>query len=139
VKRLVLVGAAALVVACGSPPAERVPARAVVARPVGTWRGTGNQTIGDVMLASGRFRVRWKTEHERPAGAGTFRLTARSSVSGRPLQQVADHRGEGEGASDFDEEDRRTYDFTIESQNVEWSVTVEDLVVVESADHRREP
>lgn len=99
-------------------------------RSVGTWSGTGNKTIGDVMLASGRFRVTWRTSGEVSPGTGRFTLTARSSVSGRPLQEVADHRGEGSGTIEFAEEDRRIYDFTVDSDNVEWSFTVDDVIAV---------
>ena len=99
-------------------------------RPVGTWSGTGNKTIGDVRLASGRFRVTWQATAESAPGAGRFTLTARSSVSGRPLQEIADHQGEGGGTVEFAEEDRRIYDFTVESANVQWSFTVDDVIAV---------
>ncbi len=114
---------------CRTPDAPR-PEVVTVYRTVGTWSGSGNKTIGDVMLASGRFRVTWQTTGETSLGAGRFRLTARSSVSGRPLEEVADHRGEGRGSREFGDEDRRTYDFTVESDHVHWSFTVDDVIVV---------
>lgn len=113
-----------------SPREPQSPELATGYRSVGTWSGTGNKTIGDVMLASGRFRVTWRTAGEVSPGTGHFTLMARSSVSGRPLQQVADHRGEGSGTIEFAEEDRRIYDFTVESENVEWSFTVDDVIAV---------
>jgi hypothetical protein len=100
-------------------------------RQIGSWQGTGDRTIGDVMSESGRLRIQWATRGESHADGGTFRLTARSAVSGRLLQVVADQRGEGTGAADL-EDDRRTYDFTIESTNLTWSVTMEDVIVVEA-------
>ncbi len=127
---LALTLAMALAACHGSPAAESSHEFVTVYRPVNTWSGTGSQTIGDVMLDSGRFRVTWETRHPAVPGGGTFRLTARSSVSGRPLQEVADHRGEGQGRVEFDEEDRRIYDFTVESSAIEWSFTVEDVIVV---------
>lgn len=113
-----------------TPPEERPAGFATAYRQVGTWSGAGNKTIGDVRLASGRFRVTWQTTGEAPPGAGRFVLTARSSVSGRPLQEVADHLGEGGGTIEFGEEDRRIYDFTVESANVQWSFTVDDVITV---------
>jgi hypothetical protein len=49
----------------------------------------------------------------------------RSAVSGRPLQLVADHKGAGTGTAEFDE-GPRTYDFLVESANVDWSFRVEE-------------
>lgn len=117
--------------AAGCTAPEEKPSELTTAyRTVGTWSGTGNKTIGDVMLASGRFRVTWSTTGEVTPGSGRFRLTARSSVSGRPLHEVADHRGEGGATLEFGDEDRRIYDFTIESENITWSFTVDDVIAV---------
>jgi hypothetical protein len=119
------------ILASCSPRAQQPsPELTTAYRHVGTWSGTGNKTIGDVMLASGRFRVSWRTSAQDSPGSGHFKLTARSSVSGRPLQEVADHRGEGSGSIEFAEEDRRVYDFTVESESVEWSFTVDDVIAV---------
>lgn len=129
--RSVLPGIAMACLLAGCTPPEQKPAGFTTAyRPVGTWSGTGNKTIGDVMLASGRFRVTWQTSDEASPGAGRFVLTARSSVSGRPLQEVANYVGEGGGTIEFGEEDRRIYDFTVESANVQWSFTVDDVIAV---------
>jgi hypothetical protein len=121
--------AASMVAGCTAPE-ETPPELTTVYRTVGTWSGTGNKTIGDVMLASGRFRVTWRTTGEVAPGSGRFRLTALSSVSGRPLHEVADHRGEGGDTLEFGEEDRRIYDFTVESENITWSFTVDDVIAV---------
>ena len=82
-----------LVAACGrSAPAP--PANVASYRLVGSWEGQGDMTLGDVN-SEGQFRLRWKTHGEDPKGAGRFRLTIRSGVSGRTLQVAADHKGEG--------------------------------------------
>jgi hypothetical protein len=85
-------------------------------------------TLGDVN-SEGHFRLRWETRDERPKGQGYFRLTIRSGVSGRTLQVAADHKGEGSGVVNF-EDTPRTYDFLVESDHVNWSFTVEDVVSV---------
>ena len=112
--------------ACQSPSA---PPREVitVTRPVGTWRGTGNRTIG-VVSDSGRFRITWQARNADPSRDGTFRLTVHSAVSGRPIQVVADHRGDGSGAADV-ADDPRSYNLIVESADVEWSFTVDEFVV----------
>ena len=96
-----------------------------VTRPVGSWKGRGTATVGDIPSETGRFRIVWETSNESPAGAGTFKLTMRSAISGRPLQLVVDHKGVGTGTAEYDE-GPRTYDFLVESANVDWSFRVEE-------------
>jgi hypothetical protein len=111
---------------CAPKPSEPQPIVAVT-RPVGSWKGRGTATVGDIPSETGRFRIVWETSNESPAGAGTFKLTMRSAISGRPLQLVAEHKGVGTGTADYDE-GPRTYDFLVESANVDWSFRVEETV-----------
>lgn len=74
---------------------------------------------------TGRFRIHWQTSNESPAGAGTFKLTLRSAISGRTIGIVANATGMGAGTADFDE-GPRTYDFLVESANVDWTFRVEE-------------
>ena len=127
--RIVLAVAAIAVSGCrpASPPESKSVTQATQA---GSWEGTGNKTIGFVS-ESGVFRLNWKTRNEHPAGAGTFRLTVRSAVSGRPIRVVADQKGEGSGTADF-VDDPRMYDFMVDSSNVEWAFTAEESVAVDT-------
>jgi hypothetical protein len=109
---------------CGSQPSEPQPIVAVT-RPVGSWQGRGTATVGDIPSETGRFLITWRTSNESPPGAGTFRLTLRSAISGRTLGIVADHKGVGTGTVEYDE-GPRTYDFLVESSNVDWSFRVEE-------------
>ena len=109
---------------CRSQPEE--PRQIVaVTRPVGSWQGRGTTTVGDVPSETGRIRILWETTNESPSGAGTFKLTLRSAISGRTIGIVADARGTGSGTAEFDE-GPRTYDFLVESANVDWSFRVEE-------------
>ena len=109
---------------CSPKPSE--PQQIVsVTRPVGSWKGRGTATVGDIPSETGRFKIFWETSNESPAGTGTFKLTMRSAVSGRPMQLVADHNGVGSGTASYDE-GPRTYDFLVESANVDWSFRVEE-------------
>ena len=96
-----------------------------VTRPVGSWQGRGTATVGDVPSETGRFKIYWEASNESPAGTGTFKLTMRSAISGRPLGIVADHKGNGTGTAEYDE-GPRTYDFLVESVNVDWKFRVEE-------------
>jgi hypothetical protein len=109
---------------CGSKPSQDTP-RVSVTREVGSWSGRGTSTVGDVNSDTGRLRITWQTTNEAPAGAGSFKLTLRSGVSGRTIAVVADHRGVGTGTVETDE-GPRTYDFLVESANVDWKFTVEE-------------
>ncbi len=129
--------AAALLGACGSSAEPPKPASVAAYRPVGSWQGNGDRTLGDVN-SEGRFRIRWETRDEDPKGGGTFRLTIRSGISGRTLQIAADHRGEGAGVVDF-EDSPRVYDFLVESANINWSFTVEDVIPVAAKDSSSRP
>ncbi|MEP6783371.1 MAG: hypothetical protein ABI983_06855 [Acidobacteriota bacterium] len=109
---------------CGSRPSEPQPLVSVT-RQVGSWSGRGTRTVGDVNSNTGRLRISWQTDNESPAGQGSFKLTLRSGVSGRTIGIVTDHKGMGAGTADFDE-GPRTYDFLVESANVDWSFKVEE-------------
>ena len=113
-----------VVVGCERPPAEPQPIVAVT-RVVGSWSGRGTRTVGDVPSETGRFRIVWQTANESPAGAGTFKLTLRSAISGRTIGVVVESSGVGSGTAQFDE-GPRTYDFLVESANVDWTFRVEE-------------
>ena len=114
----------AALVACSPEPSTPQDIVAVT-REVGAWQGHGTATVGDIPSETGRFRIHWETTNESPAGAGTFKLTMRSAISGRPLQLVVDHRGEGAGTADYDE-GPRTYDFLVESTSLDWKFRVDE-------------
>jgi hypothetical protein len=121
-----LVFVVGLVVAAGCTPKPSEPPPIVsVTRPVGEWKGRGTATVGDIPSETGRFRIMWQTSNESPAGAGRFKLTLRSAISGRTVGIVADHTGTGTGTAEFDD-GPRTYDFLVESANVDWSFRVEE-------------
>lgn len=109
---------------CTQKPSD--PAQIVsVTRPVGSWQGRGTATVGDIPSETGRFRIMWETANESPAGSGRFKLTLRSAISGRTIGIVADHTGIGSGTAEYDD-GPRTYDFLVESANVDWSFRVEE-------------
>jgi hypothetical protein len=109
---------------CTQKPSEPQPIVAVT-RPVGSWQGRGTATVGDIPSETGRFRILWETSNESPAGTGTFKLTLRSAISGRTLGIVTEHKGVGSGSAEYDE-GPRTYDFLVESANVDWKFRVEE-------------
>ena len=124
-----------LAVACSQKPSTPQDIQAVT-REVGAWQGHGTATVGDIPSETGRFRIHWVTTNESPDGAGTFKLTMRSAISGRPLQLVVEHKGTGSGTAEYDE-GPRTYDFLVESANVDWAFRVEETSGAYVKDHRQ--
>jgi hypothetical protein len=120
-----LVGAALLTPAC-RPSAHESRQVITARRPVGSWQGSGTRTVGDINSDTGRFHITWEARAVPGAGEQSFKLTVRSAVSGRPLQVVVDHHGEGKGEVDF-ADIGRIYDFLVESRNLEWSFSVVEL------------
>ena len=103
-----------------SPAAERASAP----RRLGSWTGKGSTTLG-FTSESGSFLIGWKTRNEKTSQPGHFQLTLRSGISGRPLQLIADHRGDGAAAVEFGD-DPRMYEFLVDSNGVEWSISVDE-------------
>lgn len=110
---------------CCSPKPSEPQSIVAVTRQVGAWSGRGNETVGDVNSDTGRLRISWQTTNESVQGGGTFKLTLRSGVSGRTIAVIADNKGVGSGTVNTDE-GPRTYDFLVESANVDWSFRVEE-------------
>lgn len=123
--RVTLALALALSLASCAPTPSTPRDIVAVTRQVGAWQGRGTATVGDIPSETGRFTITWETTNESPAGTGTFKLTMRSAISGRSMQVVADHRGVGTGTTSHDE-GPRTYDFLVESANLDWKFRVDE-------------
>jgi len=103
------------------------PKQAIGWRPVGSWSGHGNAQTDSFNIDSGQWRIKWSTTNETPTGAGTFRATVHSAVSGRPLMEAVAHQGLGRGTA-YVNEDPRLFDIDVESANEDWTVAVEEAV-----------
>jgi hypothetical protein len=113
--------------ACGGQAsrADETPQRVVVWRAIGSWSGRGNRQTESFTSDTGALRVRWTTNREAPAGAGAFRLTAHSAISGRLLEQVVDHRGAGSGVG-YVNQDPHVFYLMVESDRLDWTFSVEE-------------
>jgi hypothetical protein len=115
---------AMLAVACAGAPQLPPAAPVEPPRELGSWKGKGSTTLGFVS-ESGSFRIHWKSRNQDAGRPGVFELTLRSGISGRPMQLIADHRGDGEGSVEFGD-DPRLYEFLVESTGIDWWVSVEE-------------
>ena len=121
------------VAACrpASPPKAESQAVRVGWRPVETFSGHGSTQTQSFEIGSGQWRIKWETKNEMPPGTGTFQVTVNSAVSGRPLELAVDHRGVGHDIA-YVNEDPRLFHLVIDSNNVDWSVAIEEAVVASS-------
>lgn len=128
---ILIVASALLTPACGtqSRPAAQEVVNVVVWRPVGTWSGKGNRQTESFSSVAGALRVRWETRNELRPGAGTFRLSLHSAVSGRFVTLAAEHRGVGRNVAYFSDDYSVAVYLVIESSGVEWSFTVDEGII----------
>jgi hypothetical protein len=126
--RIILLIGALVSCACRSETQRAARPDLVGWRPVGSWSGHGDAQTDSFNIESGQWRIKWATVNEKPPGAGTFLVTVHSAVSGRPLEVVVEHRGNGRDIA-YVNEDPRLFHLVIESSAVDWSISVEESVV----------
>jgi len=108
-------------------PAAKTPAAAIVWRSLGTWSGRGDRQTESFTVETGALRLRWETKDDNPPGAGRFRVSLYSAISGRPLQTIVDREGVGADTAYLEDEPRVSY-LVIESAQVEWTAVLEEAV-----------
>ena len=99
---------------------------------LGAWSGQGSVQTESFTSDTGALRIRWETASPSDTAsnpAGTFRLTAHSAISGRPLQQVVDHSGVGTGTG-YVQQDPHVFYLVVEADQVNWKFTVEEAIAV---------
>jgi len=104
----------------------------VVWRKLGSWSGHGSTQTDPFISDTGSLRLRWETRDETAPGAGFFRVTVHSDVSGRPLVLAIDIRGVGRDTT-YVSEDPRSFFLVVESANLDWSLAAEEGVAATAA------
>ena len=95
---------------------------------MGTWSGRGSSQTDSFTVETGALRLQWETKNETAPGAGRFRVSLHSAISGRPLQVIVDRTGVGGDVSYLEDEPRVSY-LVIESANVDWTATLDEAIV----------
>ena len=113
---------------CRSETPRPPPQAVVVWKPIGTWSGRGDRQTETFTSDTGGFRVHWAATREPPAGGGRLRVVFRSGDSGREIIEAIDARGEGGGTEEVAAERPRWYYITIESANVDWTVSLDERI-----------
>jgi len=104
-------------------------------RPIASWTGQGNTQTDSFNIGSGQWRIKWETNHERIPGQGAFTLKVHSLVSGRFVETAVDHKGVGHGV-EYVAEEPRAFFLVIESNGIDWKVSVEEGVIGEQEGSR---
>jgi len=126
--RLILILPLLFAAACRSEAPRPETKEVVVWRPLGSWSGRGDKQTETFTSDTGGFRVHWATTHEAPPDAGRLRVVFRSGDSGREILEAIDARGAGSGIEEVAAERPRWYYLTIESANVDWTVSVDERI-----------
>jgi ABC-type glycerol-3-phosphate transport system substrate-binding protein len=127
-KRILLLAVlAATAIGCRSEPPPQ-PKEVLIWHQVGAWSGRGDKQTETFTSDTGGFRVHWETTNESPGAAGRLRVVFRSGDSGREIIEAIDAHGAGSGVEEVAAERPRWYYITIESANVDWTVTVDERI-----------
>jgi len=97
-------------------------------RPIAEFSGHGDSQTESFDISSTQWRIKWRTKGASSPMAGTFHVVVHSAVSGRPLADAVNHRGNGSGIA-YVTDDPRLYHLVIDSSGVDWSVQVQEAVV----------
>jgi hypothetical protein len=120
-----------LVAGCHSDPSPQpgaTPTDVVIWKPVGSWSGRGSRQTETFTSDTGGFRVRWETKNAVRPGAGHLHVIFRSGDSGREIIDAVDVTGEGRDAEEVSAERPRWYYLTIDSADVDWTVSVDERI-----------
>lgn len=125
---LLTVGSAVACTRAQANPTLPVRERAVGWRQLGSWSGHGSLQTESFTSDTGALRVRWETTAPATSGATpTFRLTAHSAISGRPLQQVTEFTGAGSGVS-YVQQDPHVLYLVVDANQLSWKFSVEEAI-----------
>jgi hypothetical protein len=113
---------------CKSTPRSQ-PARPQIGwRPIVSFSGRGDSQTESFDIGSTQWRIKWETKGAASPGAGSFHCEVHSAVSGRPLADAIQTKGDGHGIA-YVSEEPRLFELVIDSSGLDWSVAVEEAVV----------
>jgi hypothetical protein len=118
-----------LLSACGDSSPQRVTDAQQDRQMWNTLRsfsGSGDEQVESFTSDTGALRIDWEAKPKEGATtSGMFRVALHSAISGRPLALPIEHRGPGKGTA-FVSEEPRVFFFEVQSQDLEWKITVSE-------------
>jgi len=115
--------------ACNSAPAK--PKTPLVGwRHIADFSGRGSSQTESFNIEATQWRIKWETKGDTTPSTGTMLLMVNSAVSGRPIALGFEHNGNGKGIA-YVTEDPRFYYLVITSENLDWSLSIDEEVLGE--------
>ncbi len=74
---------------------------------------------------TGTFRIHWTSDNLTADKPGRLTITLHSAVSGRPLVDIAEHRGKGD-ATYYVVEDPREFFLVVDAERSRWTLEVDE-------------
>src|SRR5262245_11594539 len=121
---------ALVLTACDAPPQPLpdTPSRVIAWKRLASWSGRGSLQTETFTSDNGSFRIHWETTNESPKGSGTLKVAFRSGDSGRVIIDAVEQNGEGSVSKEVGDMVRLYY-LSIDSENVEWWVSVDEPIM----------
>jgi hypothetical protein len=138
IRAILLAVAMCAIAACREHSAPKEKHERILWKPIAQWSGHGRMQSDSFEMETTGWRIKWDTHNPKDSKAGDFRIDVHSAISGRPLQTAVEHHGDGEDIAYVDE-DPRVFFLVIDSKDLNWSITVEEPLVADSADSGSPP
>lgn len=117
-----------LITGCKQAPHPAAAHPQVGWRPITSFSGRGDSQTESFDIDSTEWRIKWQTKGAVSPDAAAFHVVVHSAVSGRPLMDAVQQRGNGHGIA-YVTEEPRLFHLVIESNGLDWSVAVEEAVI----------
>lgn len=116
-----------LLPSCDSAPAK--PKAPLVGwRHIEDFSGRGSTQTESFNIEATQWRINWETKGDTTPSTGTMLVMVNSAVSGRPIALGVEAKGNGKGVA-YVTEDPRFYYLVITSENLEWSLSIDEEVL----------
>jgi hypothetical protein len=113
--------------ACNSAPAK--PETPLVGwRHIEDFSGRGSTQTESFNIEATQWRIKWEAKGDTNPSTGKLLVMVNSAVSGRPIALGFENNGNGKGIA-YVTEDPRFYYLVITSENLDWSLSVDEEVL----------
>jgi hypothetical protein len=113
--------------ACNSAPAK--PKTPLVGwRHIEDFSGRGSTQTESFNIEATQWRIKWEAKGDTNPSTGKLLVMVNSAVSGRPIALGFENNGNGKGIA-YVTEDPRFYYLVITSENLDWSLSVDEEVL----------
>ncbi len=112
---------------CNSAPAKP-PTPLVGWRHIEDFSGRGSTQTESFNIEATQWRIKWEAKGDTNPSTGKLLVMVNSAVSGRPIALGFENNGNGKGIA-YVTEDPRFYYLVITSENLDWSLSIDEEVL----------